>query len=504
VRLATLSERGILALLAAACICACSSSGPPRSTEVAPLGIEPQIAKSIAEQEKLESADFEKRFAATQKEIAAPTFANSPAQTQYGLLLLEGRLGIALERSREAYVFIVRAADMQEATLEARLLQVQTAFKLGYKAEAMNGVRLLVQRWPDQVANLPPGAISAVLRDTAHVPRGVTLSLLQALYAMHWKLKWDIEPSAAWRDLSLLLLEKGSLREAIDVASHVDDAYVLIGMRADRRFDALVAALPGQFDIEAAAARQIKDFEAASEREPRSLALKVHVILALANQQHYAAMLAEADSIASAIEETNFPEKLFVDYHEENARLLNLRAIALERESRVEEAATEFKAAAAGNDTDQLINLAGFYCDLGRPADALDAIRRVGGDTSPYGAMLVESVRLEAAVQLGDKNQIAASLKYLESHAEDSPGAYLDGLLSANQLDRAAHVLVGQLLNLDQRQDALTRVQDYALPPETAREMEVTSRWREVVARKEVQAAIRKVGRADSYHLEAP
>jgi hypothetical protein len=488
----------------AACIGACSSGSPPRSTESAPLDIEAQVARSIAEQEKIESADFEQRFAALQKVIEAPSFAGIPSQSQYRQLLLEGELGIALERPRKGYVFIVRAADMPEATLDVRLLQVQTALQLGYKAEAMNGMKLLVQRWPDEVGDLPTGLLEGVLRDSAQVPHGTYSSLLQALYAMHWKLKWDIEPSAAWRDLSLLLHEQGSLSEAIDVASHVNDPYVLIGMRADRRFDALVAALPGEFDIEAAAARQLKDFESASEREPLSLALKSQVIVALANQQHYAAMLAESDSVASAIEATNFPEKLFVDYYEQYAGFLNLRAVALEREGRTEEAAMQFEAAAVGNNTSQLINLAGFYCDLGRPADALEPIRRVRGDTSPYGAMLLESVRLDAAVQLGDKGQIAASLQYLQKHAADSPGAYLDGLLSANQLDRAAHVLAVQLLNLDERQDALTRVQDYALPPQTAREMEITSRWREVVARKEVQAAIHKVGRVESYHLEAP
>jgi beta-barrel assembly-enhancing protease len=215
-------------------------------------------------------------------------------------------------------------------------------------------------------------------------------------------------------------------------------------------------------------------------------------------------MLAESDSVASAIESTNFPEKLFVDYYEQYDGFLNLRAVALEREGRVEEAVTQFRAAAAGNNTNQLINLAAFYCDLGRPAEALDPIRRVKGDTSPYGAMQLESVRLEAAVQLGDRHQIAASLQYLQNQAADAPGAYLDGLLSANQLDRAAHVLVGQLLDLDQRQEALTRVQDYALPPQTPRETEITSRWREVVQRKEVQAAIRKVGRVESYHMEEP
>jgi beta-barrel assembly-enhancing protease len=494
----------ILIALMVGCACACSSGSPPRSTGSGPLGIEAQMAKSIHEQETLESADFEKRFAALQKVTSAPSFAGIPREKQYGLLLLEGKLGIALEKPRKGYVFIVRAADMSEATFDVRLLQIQTARSLGYKADVLTGMKLLVQRWPDQVANLPTGLLEAVLRESSDVPGDAYLSLLQALYAMHWKLKWDIEPSTAWHDLSLLLLERGSLAEAIDVAAHVNDTYVLIGIRADRRFDAVVAALPVQFDIAAAAARELKGFEAAAEREPHSLALKSQVLAALGNQEHYAAMLAESDSIVSAINSTNFPAKLFVDYFEQYPVFLNLRAAALQREGRTEEAVAQFTAAAAGNNPNQLIGLAAFYCDLGRPADALDPIRRVRGDTSPYGTMQLESVRLEAAVQLGDRSQVSSSLRYLKNHSADAPGAYLDALLSMNDQDRAAHVLVRQLLDPHQRQDSLTRVQDFALPPQTPRGMELTSRWRQVIARKEVQAAIHKVGRVESYHLEAP
>jgi Tfp pilus assembly protein PilF len=462
------------------------------------------MAQSISEQEKLESADFAKRLTVLQETIAAPRFASLPDDAQYRDLLTAGKLAIALGQQRRGYDFVDRAAAKIEATVDVRLLQIQVAHKLGLKVAAMNGMTSLVQRWPDQVASLPAGFLEAILNDSDQVPHATYLALLQALYAMHWRLKWDIEPSPAWRDLSLLLLEKGSLPEAVDVASHVKNPYVLVGMRADRRFDAVVEALPQHFDIEAEAARQLTNLESASDRQPNVLALKSQFIAALGQQEHYAAMLAESDSVASTIESTNFPEKLFVDYYEQYDELRDLRAIALQREGQTDEAISQFKAAAAGNNTNQLINLAEFYCDLGRPADALDPIRRATGNTSPYGAMVLESVRLDAAVQLSDRGQTATSLSYLRKHARDAPGAYLDGLLSANLLDQAAHVLVQQLLDVDQRQEALTRVQDYALPPQTAREMEITSRWRRVLAHKEVQAAIQKVGRVESYHLEAP
>jgi hypothetical protein len=493
--------RLIVPLLAAACIAACAGSGRSRSVT---SGSEAQMAQSIADQQRSESDSLAGRFGALQKVIASRAFKSLPGDTQYQDLSTAGKLAAALERQRQAYGYIAGAADTPQADFYDRLLQVQSAVALGLQADAVSGVTVIIQRWPEQVAGLPTGLLDEILRESSLMPHGARLSLLRALYGMHWKLKGDVEPSETWRDLTLLLLEQGRLSEATDVAAHVDDVYTLIAMRADRRFEAVVAARPPQFDVPAAAERQLKNLESASENNPRSLVLKTELLLALAHQQHYAAMLAESDSAVSALESTNFREKLYEDYYEQYARFLNVRSIALQRAGRWEEAVEQLKAASVGNNTNQLINLAVLYCVLDRPNEGLEAIGRVKGDASPYGAMQVEWVRLEAAVQLGDTRQVAASMQFLKKHAADAPWAYMGGLLSVNQLDRAARFLIEELLNPEQRQDALAGVQDYAAKPQTPRDREFSLRWREVVARKEVQAAIQKTGRTASYHLEEP
>jgi hypothetical protein len=70
-------------------------------------------------------------------------------------------------------------------------------------------------------------------------------------------------PSFAWQDLVLLLLEQNQLTEAIDVSTHVTDEYGVISMRADRRFDAVVAANPAHFDVDAAFRRNLEDSQSA-------------------------------------------------------------------------------------------------------------------------------------------------------------------------------------------------------------------------------------------------
>jgi tetratricopeptide (TPR) repeat protein len=275
-------------------------------------------------------------------------------------------------------------------------------------------------------------------------------------------------------------------------------------MRSDRRFDAVVAAHPAQFDIAAAAERQLGQLEAASDKDPHSLELKSDLLLELAHQQHYAAMLAESDSALLALESTNFREKLYDDYYEQYPRFLNLRSIALQRAGRWDEAIEQLRAASESNNTNQLLDLAVLYCVLDRPKEALEAIGRVKGDTSPYGAMQVEWVRLDSALQLDDRRQATASMRFLGKHLTDAPWAYMGGLLSANQLDRAARFLIEELSNPEQRQDALASVQDYASKLQTPRDLEYSSRWRKVVAYKDVQAAIQKTGRVANYHLEEP
>ena len=132
----------------------------------------------------------------------------------------------------------------------------------------------------------------------------------------------------------------------------------------------------------------------------------------------------------------------------------------------------------------------------------MEAIGRVVAKTSRYGTTALESVRLDAASQLGDSVQAARSMQYLEEHRADAPKAYEDALIVANQPDRAAKLLLERLRDKDQRPAVLASVQTYAVPPRTPRKIELEARWRTVLARQDVHAAIQQVGRVEQYKLE--
>ncbi len=77
-------------------------------------------------------------------------------------------------------------------------------------------------------------------------------------------------------------------------------------------------------------------------------------------------------------------------------------------------------------------------------------------------------------------------------------------MIVAKRLDEAARYVISELEDKDLRQSILPDIQEYLPTPGTKAELEIEAQWRSIVARKEVQAAIHKVGRVESYHLEAP
>jgi beta-barrel assembly-enhancing protease len=497
-------------LLAVVGLAGCTLSPQKPGHEVAKPISADKASELAAEQQRLRdiivftSKNYGRGLAELRDVIAAPAFKSLSVDDQFQALTLAAGATTPTEAAL-AHGYLDRAIALPGIGFEDQLATLSLAVNSGYASAAAKSLTLLARQWPDRLASFDKRLIFRALWLAEHAAPGDRFLVLQALYAAHWKVEWDIEPSPYWRDLALLLLEQGSLREAIDVSTHIIEPYVLIAMRADRRFDALVAAHPDQFEVELAADRELKFFQSLSDEHPKSLALKARVMEALLHEQHYAAMLAASDYAVQEIRATNFPDKLYDDYVEEHGSYFNLRSVALQREGRWDESVAQLVEAGHEGDISQLINLASLYCALDRPKDALTVISPVGPTrTSPYGAMQVEAIRLQSAVQLGEGAQLSRSMQFLSSHHADAPRAYLYALIVARRLDQAARYLISELEDKELRQSILPDVQEYLPTPGTKTELEIETQWRSIVARKEVQAAIRKVGRVESYHLEAP
>jgi hypothetical protein len=500
-------------------ITACASTVATKSAEGAESGaaaVKPSI--SVDAQQRLNDAmnlidnrDLKRGEPALRAVVDDKQFETLPRDTQHRALVIAGKAALAQGEPKLAYQYMVRVNAMPEATFGDGMAQMQIALKLSNEINAVvvDDLVAAIKRWPGHVSQINSDFITRVSRDAGKQKDFAELPLLQALYDAHWKLKGDLEPSWAWEKLAQLLVQNGRLGAAIDVSKHVTDPYDLIAMRADRRDDALVAANPAQFDVDAAAERQFDAIESAVAKAPRLLEIKLLELSALEYRLHYGAMLAAADAVVSQVESTNYPEKLFDDYDKEYAWVLSERSYALLQEGRPDDAIAQLAAAGrrvegAGGNVSQAINLAGLYCDLERPGDALQALDDMTGKPSAFGNVHVENVRFCAANRMGDKKEMTRSLKVLRKNREDLPFTYLGALLEANDSKRASEFLVAQLTSPETRRDALESVQDYEYAPQPPSNKEMQMRWRALIARADVQAAIDKVGRVESYRLEPP
>jgi beta-barrel assembly-enhancing protease len=440
--------------------------------------------------------------------VGSPSFEALPSEDRYRALELAGRAELALGERRRAYGYLARAAQLPESAYADVVLELRTADQLRDAPLEIDTLTMLINRWPEHLGDLKDEYATQILANRDKLPHGALLPLLETLYRARWKNRFGIEPSDAWRDLTLLLIERRRLDAAIDVAGHVVDPYLLVSMRADRRFDPVTSADPERFDVSAAQSRRVLELER-KDGDTRSLEVKDMLIAALLDEQRYGVALAIADSAADDIRSTNFPERLYVDYEDEYADFLRERALVLEHLGRFDDALTELTLATrmferGRHNVDDVMDLAQLYCDLGHPTEALRTMAGVSAALSPFGAMRMQLLRLDAAAQLGDPRQVKRSLEYLRKHRLDDAGVYLAALLVVNEPERAAGELVEQLRDPSQRADALTIAQNYLSTPGTPRELERYARWRALLARPDVQAEIKRVGRVESYALEFP
>jgi tetratricopeptide (TPR) repeat protein len=451
---------------------------------------------------------FAEAEAVIQPVIHAKYFDRLPSAEQYRALLTAARLAYSLKEPKLEYESRLRLLALPEATTEDRVSRLRAAARINDIHEVVISLTELAEKNPERLDPSNSPFILTVLNDAEmRLPHGSTLPLMQALYAAHWKLKWDQEPSSLWRDFALLLLEQNRLSEAIDVSTHVSDPYALISMRADRRFDAITGANPAQFDVDAALRRQLEHFQAAAERAPKLLTPKTVVVDLLMEDQHYGAALAAADGVVAGIRIRGDPRQWYDDFDDEYAWVLDSRSRALRHLGRWEEGLDQLAAASwvldkNGKNVSQVINLGELYCDMGMPKEALGSLVRLGSDISAYGRMQEAAVRLDAAVQLGDTAQTNQWLAFIKEHRVDAPGTYEDALLRTGDVESAAKWLMERLEDRDQRSATLLGVQGYAVPIRTSRQAELNKRWHDMVVRPDVQAEIAKVGRIESYRIE--
>ena len=368
----------------------------------------------------------------------------------------------------------------------------------------------IARRWPDAMEGANPRVVMRLaLRDPANEAEWTTrFDLLDTLYDDSWKMEFGIEPGAVWGELVRELVLNGESKRALEVAAHIDSPRTVAALRVDKRYSELVATDPQRFDVAAAAERQIEAWQAATQQFPPSLEAVVQLTYAYMDAGQYA----EAKRITDAVIAKADAAKNLSDIYQEDDLtgsfnwILDNHAQALVALQDWNDAEQEYRRAAERPEhghpnVSNILNLAAFYADLNRNDAALAVLARVPTDNSvlsPYGRLQAYAVHLRVA--LSTRNEAAAkeALGYLREHSADARSTVDFALARANRLDEAAQLLIQRLDDPLQRESALMDVQTYTDPPEPRLVTEARARWKSVVGRKDVQAAILRVGKIES------
>jgi tetratricopeptide (TPR) repeat protein len=431
---------------------ALSSAQPPGAATAAndpeTLALRSALQKLMSE--ALSTGAKRPDLAALRAVVGSPAFARlNPAeqyQARIGLgqgLLMNGELAEGLPLTREsAQSPLGRPANYQ--------VWAGTAAQLRQRAEAARAIQAWLTRFPASGDLLDPRLLAEIDAEppVTDEEKREFRRLYEALFAAGDQLRDADGLDGRWVRLARLRLEDRALPDpttaAAEVVRRIDDSRSLMAMRADRRYDALTRAHPELFDLARARASVLGAAERKVQAEPRVLARRVALLRTLLRSGQARQALDQATNLVDSLGVADAPEVTlrdappplpFDDAKEQLRWLYDLRAQALVRLGRFEEALQDNRRAVQAarysqDSVSQSFNSAIRAAELGMPQEAMELLSRTQRRaSSPYGRMVYEAARLQAAQQLGDRAIVERALGYLADNRDDAPTFYLFALL---------------------------------------------------------------------------
>lgn len=478
------------------------SGDPPRKEKrhVADATFDDLLAEADALYDAGDNAKAADAYAAV---TASPAFAAVRVPRQYTVWERAAIVAWRLQRFDEGLVFAQRAQALKpdEAFDVGRVVTFLN--RLGRPADAADAVIAFAKRRPEALADLDAAVLYRLAIELKDRPR-VQADYLQALFDAQWD-DPTADSSSLWYYLALARVRLGEPERARAAIGRVVAPEAVIRLRDDKRFDALVDRDASAFDVKAAALRTVAALREKAARQPRSLDVR-HAL---------ASALLQADALQDVLDLSEAAQQAIAaggdappyDDPDVLTWMLDTRAIALRRLGRIDEAVALMERIRDDPEdgqpnVSQAINLGMLHCQVGRPRDALAGIARIeDGGMSDYGRTQSASVRLCAAVALGDRELQRTAFDFIRAHRAASQATYLDALLMLGRVDDAARIYIEWLASEDERADALFELQDQRRPPPLPGDRAVEASWRALLARDDVRAAVDRVGRIEHHEV---
>lgn len=411
---------------------------------------------------------------------------------------------------------VKRAGDTDPSVRDGEYLLTLSSLAMQNKDDALGVDALIraIQAEPKTTERLHIYFVMNVVRQARKLPDGgaARRQLLEVL----WAAQYTSDDPFYSEDL----LWWGLFKEHVD--HHEDDEArrllpmltnpeYLIRMHADGRFSRFVAGAPFGGNVDKALDVELAELRTKVQNNPRLLAGPQALILALTVRNQLPEALALADKVIERAEASLNGKLAYLDQNVQLRWVYDARTRVLIKMGRKDEALrSQMKARdialASGDDlASQNVNLGDVYYSLGRPQDALEAVKDItvdAGTASPYGLMIAEEVRACAYAQLGDISGLEKTMAYMKSHGQDGYGPLRLAMLCVGDVDDMAHMVVSQLDDPITRTDMLVDLQTYmAAPHPTELDTKTAAVFEAVKARPEVKAAIAKYGAIGTYSI---
>lgn len=392
-----------------------------------------------------------------------------------------------------------------DAELEDWAMHAYIARDLGLHDEVADTFREAFRRWPRQVRQDHDLDVAQAVWAT-DFDSPARYALLKTLYEGGFEWAWTGPADELWLDLALQHLARGEQAAAREVVAGITHPRLVIELLADRRYDAVRDPALTAEALPRLARRRADDLRARALLDSGVVGIQAEYASALLMLGENEDVVALAEQVAATIADNPFKGDVYVDQHEQLSWLYDRAGEALVRLGRKDEAIAMYRRAAAtredGQDNvSQVLTLAHHLVSAGQPREALE-VAASAGRMSPFGRMVQASVQHRAALALGDQEAADAALGYLRDNREQGESVYAEALLDRGQDDAAAAALVANLENPVERGDTLYSVQRFrdSASLEPARD----ARWRAMLEREDVQAAINRHGRLLELPIHAP
>lgn len=447
-----------------------------------------------------------------------PDLVEVPPQQRYTAYSLLAICEQGEGQPQAAYADMARAGDEDPSQRTAQYWQglAGLAALADHPEAALDAYTSAIIADPAHVNDLNSGAMSQIWLEARNrgLPRESFLSALwQAGYAPS-AVGDQLAAQDFWFDLFQLDANRGSDDEARQVLDKIDRPWMVIGIRADKRYRPFVKGNPNLDGATVMVTRYVDTMRKLTDAHPREISAVNELALALMQTDQLPQALKMLDDVLAKVQAAPAGTPPFDDLQADLRWTLDIRARVLARLGRWDDALAAQQAArddaardgngggtGGGDDVSQHINLGDLLYRLQRPREALAEVDRLDKNgTSPVGDMEADEVRACAAAQIGDARLLHATLAFMRKHGDDAPDALRSALECANDQTGLANMVIRRLADPNTRNDELVAVQTY-LPDPNPSEYDRTmdARWKAVLARASVHAAIVRYGDIEHY-----